>query len=151
MHRRSFLREQCMHRCILSQHFQRPRSWLKRASFGAKVPRPRNRSGDRPRGGPRTSSRGGGSRLSRGGPRKSCRSRSRKPLPRAGRQAQPEPSRPLSGGGAERKGVAAGSQPLSRRSSIYERSSSMRSRPCGSSALRKLSGSSAVLILLAIP
>ena len=95
MHRRSFLREQCMHRCILSQHFQRPRSWLKRASFGAKVPRPRNRSGDRPRGGPRTSSRGGGPRLSRGGPRKSCRSRSRKPLPRAGRQAQPEPSRPL--------------------------------------------------------
>ena len=39
-------------------------------------------------------SRGGGPRLSHGGPRKSCRSRSRKPLPRAGRQAQPEPSRP---------------------------------------------------------
>ena len=44
---------------------------------------------------PRGRSRGGGPRLSHSGPRKSCRSRSRKPLPRAGRQAQPEPSRPL--------------------------------------------------------
>ena len=35
-----------MHRCILSQHFQTPRSWLKRTSFGAKVSNVQMQSAD---------------------------------------------------------------------------------------------------------